>query len=153
MTKQELERWMQVALRAATRAAKAEEVPVGAVVVFPDGAHFVAENRTRRDRDPTAHAEILAIRAACRARANERIEDATLFVTVEPCPMCAGAIAWARIARVVYGAPEPKTGAVESRFALLGNRALWHRPKILAGVLEDEARALLQEFFVDKRGR
>ncbi len=141
---------MQRALRAAKRALQAGEVPVGAALWLPDGRWFVGRNRVRARRDPTAHAEMEAIRKAARALGNERLAGAVLFVSVEPCCMCAGAIALARIARLVYGAPEPKTGAVESRFALFASAQI-HRPAITAGILEDEARALMRAFFEARR--
>ena len=145
-----LEAGMRRALAAARRAYAAGETPVGAALWLPDGRWFSGRNRVRARRDPTAHAEMEAIRRAAHALGNERLTGAVLFVTVEPCCMCAGAMALARIARLVYGAPEPKTGAVESRFALF-SRPQMHRPEITAGILEEETKALMRAFFAERR--
>jgi len=152
MTLAEMKRWMRKALQEAEAAAKEGEAPVGAVLLLRNGQSFAAHNATRRLSDPTAHAEMLALRAAARATGNERLLGAFLFVTIEPCCMCAGAIVQARIAHLIYAAPEPKTGAVESRFCLLADPRHNHRLRITAGVLEDEARQLMQRFFAARRG-
>ncbi|WP_454166287.1 nucleoside deaminase [Gordonia iterans] len=143
---------MRAALEAA-RAAPADDVPIGAVVFGPDGAELArASNRREADADPTAHAEILALRAAARAHGDGwRLEGCTLAVTVEPCAMCAGAIGLARVSAVVFGAFEPKTGAVGSQWDLLRDQRLLHRPEVRGGVLESECAALVAEFFARRR--
>lgn len=143
---------MRAALEAA-RAAPAADVPIGAVVFGPDGAELArASNRREADADPTAHAEILALRAAARAHGDGwRLEGCTLAVTVEPCAMCAGAIGLARMSAVVFGAFEPKTGAVGSQWDLLRDQRLLHRPEVRGGVLESECAALVAEFFARRR--
>lgn len=143
---------MRAALEAA-RAAPADDVPIGAVIFGPDGAELArASNRREADADPTAHAEILALRAAARAHGDGwRLEGCTLAVTVEPCAMCAGAIGLARVSAVVFGAFEPKTGAVGSQWDLLRDQRLLHRPEVRGGVLESECAALVAEFFARRR--
>lgn len=143
--------YMNLALQQAEIAAQKGEVPVGAVLVLEDGRSFAAHNAPISEHDPTAHAEIRAIRTACAALANYRIPHSTLYVTLEPCPMCAGAIVHARIARVVFGATDPKTGAVCSLFRLLSDRRLNHRPEIASGVLASECAAILRAFFQARR--
>ncbi|MDX8401654.1 MAG: tRNA adenosine(34) deaminase TadA [Mariprofundaceae bacterium] len=142
---------MRLALAAAEKAAQAGEVPVGAVLQLPDGRRFTAHNAPITLHDPTAHAEIRAIRAACRAAGNYRLPGATLTVTLEPCPMCAAAIVHARIGRVIYGAKDPKTGAVESLYRLLSDPRLNHRPAVTGGVLAGECGDLLRAFFRARR--
>lgn len=142
---------MQMALDEAREAAAHDEVPIGAIVVVENRVVARAGNRTIRDCDPTAHAEIVALRAAARSIGNYRLTDATLYVTVEPCAMCAGAIIQARIARVVYGADDAKGGAVRSCFRILDDPQLNHRVEFTAGVLADESVALLQAFFGARR--
>ncbi len=143
--------WMRRALALAGQAAAEGEVPVGAVVVKDGEVLGEGYNRPIGAADPTAHAEILALRAAARRVGNYRLSGARLYVTVEPCTMCAGALVHARIATLVYGAPEPKAGAVRSTAAVLDNPALNHRVEVVAGVLADEAGALLKAFFADRR--
>jgi tRNA(adenine34) deaminase len=144
---------MQEALAAAARAAEAGDVPVGAVVIH-DGAVLVrSANRTVRDQDPTAHAEVLAIREAARLLGRWRLDDCTLVVTLEPCAMCAGAIVLARVGRVVFGAWDEKAGMGGSVGDLLRHPRLNHRPEVLAGVLEEECTRLLGEFFRGRRER
>jgi tRNA(adenine34) deaminase len=140
------------ALEAAT-AAGPRDVPIGAVVFGPDGAELARAANAREELgDPTAHAEILAMRAAARAMGDGwRLEGATLAVTVEPCTMCAGALVMARVARVVFGAWEPKTGAVGSLWDVVRDRRLNHRPEVRGGVLADECAAPLAEFFARQR--
>jgi tRNA(adenine34) deaminase len=146
------ERWMFEALGAAREAARCGEVPVGACVVGPDGALLaVAGNRTRTDCDPTAHAEVLALREAARRVGNYRLTGAVVYSTVEPCAMCAGALVQARVARLVYGARDEKAGAVESVFRVCDASSLNHRMELSAGVLEADCRALMQEFFRERR--
>jgi tRNA(adenine34) deaminase len=146
------ERWMREALRAAREAARGGEVPVGACVVGADGAALaVAGNRTRADCDPTAHAEVLALREAARRAGNYRLTGAVMYSTVEPCAMCAGALVQARVARLVYGARDERAGAVESVFRVCDASSLNHRMELTAGVLGEECRALMQEFFRERR--
>ena len=146
------ERWMREALGAAREAARAGEVPVGACVVGADGRLLaVAGNRTRTDCDPTAHAEVLALREAARRVGNYRLAGAVVYSTVEPCAMCAGALVQARVARLVYGARDEKAGAVESVFRVCDASSLNHRMELSAGVLEADCRALMQEFFRERR--
>ena len=122
-------------------------MPIGAVIARGDEVLSAAGNERELRRDPTAHAEILAIRAAAEALGGWRLPDTTLYVTLEPCAMCAGAIVLARIPAVVYGAPDPKAGAAGSVLDVLGEPALNHRPQVIGGVMEDECAALLREFF------
>ncbi len=143
---------MQAALAQARAAAARGEVPVGAVVVAPDGRVVAAEgNRTRELDDPTAHAEILAIRAACAAAGSERVPGHALWVTLEPCAMCAGAIAAARIARLVYGAADPKSGGVAHGARVLSHSQAHGAPEVIDGVRAIEAEALLRAFFAVRR--
>ena len=137
----------------AARAAPDGDVPIGAVVFGPDGRELArAANRREADGDPTAHAEILALRAAARVHGDGwRLEGCTLAVTVEPCAMCAGAIGLARISSVVFGAWEPKTGAVGSQWDLLRDRRQQHRPEVRGGVLADECATLVSVFFAGRR--
>jgi tRNA(adenine34) deaminase len=144
-------KWMQAALDEARSAAAAGDVPVGAIVVQGDVALARAANRTVRDQDPTAHAELLAIRLASAALATWRLDDCTLYVTLEPCAMCAGAVVLSRLSRVVIGAWDPKAGMVGSVGDLLRHPRLNHRPEVAGGVLQDECSALLREFFADRR--
>ncbi|MGB3301431.1 nucleoside deaminase [Gordonia sp. (in: high G+C Gram-positive bacteria)] len=144
---------MSAALDAA-RTADPADVPIGAVIFGPDGTELArASNRREADGDPTAHAEILALRAAARVFGDGwRLSGCTLVVTVEPCTMCAGAIALARVSQVVFGAWEPKTGAVGSLWDVLRDERQMHRPEVLSGVREDECGALVREFFSERRG-
>ena len=140
------------ALDEARDAAGRGEVPVGAVIVAPSGAVVAsAGNRTRELNDPTAHAEILALRAACAAAGSERLPGHTLYVTLEPCAMCAAAIAAARIARLVYGAEDPKSGGVAHGARIFTHSQAHHRPEVIGGIREAEAEALLREFFAARR--
>ncbi|MEJ7619072.1 MAG: tRNA adenosine(34) deaminase TadA [Pyrinomonadaceae bacterium] len=145
--------WMRRALEAAREAFAIGEVPVGACVVSGDTLLAVAGNRTRTDCDPTAHAEIVALRAAARSVGNYRLVGATLYVTIEPCAMCAGALIQARIDKLIYGAPDKRAGAVQSVFRITDTSSLNHRIKWSAGLLEAECRALMQDFFRLKRGK
>lgn len=143
---------MRLALREAARGARAGEVPVGAVLVAADGAVISrGHNRPIAGSDPTAHAEVIALRRAARRLGNYRLTGTTLYVTVEPCPMCAGALVWARVHRVVFGAADPKAGAVRTLYRLLEDQRLNHRVEVVAGVLAEECRALLQRFFRERR--
>jgi tRNA(adenine34) deaminase len=143
--------FMQLALEQARLAERAGEVPIGAVLVANGQVLAAAGNRTITDCDPTAHAEIVVLRAAARLRGNYRLTDATLYVTLEPCAMCAGAIVQARLARVVYGADDPKGGAVRTVFKILNDRRLNHELEITGGVLAEESARLLQTFFQARR--
>ena len=143
--------FMRMALEEGRAAERAGEVPVGAVVVRAGVVIARGANRTIADGDPTAHAEIVALRAAARAIGNYRLAGATLYVTIEPCAMCAGAIVQARLERLVYGADDPKGGAVRSCFAVLDHPQLNHRVAVTAGVCAQESTALLQSFFAARR--
>ena len=142
---------MRAALDEARRGLLDGEVPVGAVVVADGAIVARAHNAPIALSDPTAHAEVLALREAGRKTGNYRLTGATLYVTVEPCPMCCGAVLQARLARVVYGAADPKAGAVESLYRLLDDSRLSHRVEAVGGVLGGECAALLKEFFETKR--
>jgi tRNA(adenine34) deaminase len=142
---------MQSALEEARAAAARGEVPVGAVLVAEDRVVARAGNRTIGDCDPTAHAEIVALREAAKSIGNYRLLGATLYVTIEPCAMCAGAIVQARIARLVYGADDAKGGAVRSCFSILDHPQINHRVEVASGVQAEEAAALLQTFFAARR--
>jgi tRNA(adenine34) deaminase len=141
------ELWMQEALRAAQRALELGEVPVGAVVIFEGRIVGRGFNRNITDCDPSAHAEIVALREAGKAVGNHRLSDCELFVTIEPCAMCSGAIVHARIRRLIYGADDPKAGAVHSALRVLNHPGLNHRVAVRQGVLAGQCAALLQEFF------
>jgi len=147
------EAMMRVALGEAAAAAADGEVPVGAVVVLNGRVIARGRNRSIRDCDPTAHAEIVALRAAAAETGNYRVWGATVYATVEPCAMCAGALVWARVARLVYGARDPKAGAVHSLFEICTSDTLNHRLEVGEGVLEGECRTLMQEFFRARRAR
>jgi tRNA(adenine34) deaminase len=143
---------MEIALEEARAAGARGEVPIGAVIVR-DGAIIArAGNRTRELADPTAHAEVLAIRAACQASGSERLGDADLFVTLEPCAMCAGAISFARIRRLYFGAADDKGGAVVNGPRFFGQPTCHHAPEIYSGFGERESAELLKGFFRDRRG-
>jgi tRNA(adenine34) deaminase len=145
------ERFMAAALAEARRALEAGEVPVGSVVVLGGEVVGAGFNQPIRAVDPTAHAEIVALRDAAARVGNYRLAGADLYVTIEPCLMCVGAMVHARIARLVYGAPEPKAGAVRSTMEALEHPALNHRVAVTSGVLEDACRAVIQEFFRSRR--
>ncbi len=145
--------YMDLALAEARAAAAAGEVPVGAVLV--DGATgavvAAAHNRVERDRDPTAHAEMLAIREAARKRGEKRLEGLDLYVTLEPCPMCAQAIAFARLRRLYWAASDPKAGGVENGPRIFAQAGCNHRPELYGGIAEEEAAKLLRDFFRERR--
>ena len=145
--------YMTLALQQADIAGEMGEVPVGSVLVLSDGTAFVAHNAPISSHDTSAHAEVRAIRAACKATGNYRLAGSTLYVTLEPCTMCAGAIIHARIGRVVYGASDPKTGAVESLYQVLSDTRLNHQPEVLGGVEADACAALLKDFFATRRAK
>jgi tRNA(adenine34) deaminase len=145
------ELWMEEALREAMRARAQGEVPVGAIILC--GGRIVGRggNRNLQDADPTTHAEIVALREAARAIGNHRLLNCEMFVTIEPCPMCAGALVHARLRRLVYGADDPKAGAVSSVVRVLNHPGLNHVMEVRAGVLAARSRELLQDFFGEKR--
>ena len=143
---------MEAALAEARAASARAEVPVGAVVVAPGGAVVArASNRTREFNDPTAHAELLALRAACAAAGSERLVGHDLFVTLEPCPMCAAAISFARIRRLYYGAEDPKSGGVAQGARVFSHPQCHHAPEVYDGIGAEESAALLRSFFAGRR--
>ncbi len=145
--------YMQLALVEARKAMDQGEVPIGAVLVDDEGGVVVrAHNRREADHDATAHAEIIAIREGGRRLGRWRLSGCTLYVTLEPCPMCAGALVMARLKRVVYGVPDARAGSVESIFNIPAHPSLNHHPEVTAGIGEDECRAVLQAFFRARRG-
>jgi tRNA(adenine34) deaminase len=143
--------FMDLALKAAETAGKAGEVPIGCVIVLNNRVIATAGNRTLTDRDPTAHAEILAIRQATAAVGSERLIDCDLYVTLEPCTMCAGAVSLARIRRLYYGAADPKGGAVDSGVRFFAQPTCHHAPEVYSAVGESEAATLLRDFFRARR--
>ena len=142
---------MDLALAQARAAAAAGEVPVGCVIVRNGEVVARTGNRTLTDRDPTAHAEMLAIRQAAATVGSERLVDCDLYVTLEPCTMCAGALAFARIRRLYYGAADPKGGAIESGVRFFSRATCHHRPEVYGGIGEEDAAALLRGFFAERR--
>jgi tRNA(adenine34) deaminase len=140
------ERYMREALKEAMRAAEEDEVPIGAVIVCKGRVIGKGHNMTERLNDPTAHAEMIAITAATEAMGGKYLNDCTLYVTVEPCPMCAGALAWAQTGRVVYGASDPKRG-----FSMFSPSLMHPKTEVVSGVLADECSGLVTEFFRNKR--
>jgi tRNA(adenine34) deaminase len=142
---------MSLALDEARAAGARGEVPVGCVIVRDGAVVARAGNRTLADRDPTAHAEIIAIRAAAASLGSERLDGCDLYVTLEPCAMCAGAVAFARIRRLYYGAADPKGGAVDNGVKFFASPSCHHRPEVYGGLAEAEAGALLKEFFRERR--
>jgi len=148
------EKMMLAALAEAEKAGQNQEVPIGAVLVAQTGEILArAHNRTIALADPTGHAEILAMRAAAQKVKNYRLLNTTLYVTVEPCVMCMGAILHARVARVVYGAPDPKWGALGSLYNFADGKTFNHHPEIVPGICEARCRAIIQSFFRARRGR
>ena len=145
-------KWMEQAIKRSQSAGDAGEVPVGAVII-DSSANMIAEgeNRKERDNDPTAHAEILAIQEATRSLQNWRLHECTLYVTLEPCPMCAGAIVQARIGLLVYGVDDPKTGAIRTVANIPDSAASNHRLRVIGGILESECRSSLQAWFANRR--
>ncbi len=142
-----------MALELARQAAEVGEVPVGAVIVHQNRVIAAAHNQREQLHDPTAHAEMIAITQAAEALQSWRLENCTLYVTLEPCPMCAGAILQARIPHVVFGAVDPKAGAVQSLFRLLSDARLNHRANIVGGVMQHECGQVLSRFFLERRNR
>ncbi len=147
------EHWMQIALEQAQLAAAAGEVPVGAVLIKDDEIVATGFNQPISSCDPTAHAEVVALRGAAQALSNYRIPDCTLYVTIEPCAMCAGAMVHARVKRLVFGAPEPRAGAVISSLRLLEGAQLNHRVAVTGGVLAEQCAEVMQTFFRQRRAR
>ncbi len=143
--------YMMLALDEARKAAGRGEVPIGAVIVHRDTVIASAGNRIEQDQDPSSHAELLAIREAVRALGDRRLENCTLYVTLEPCAMCSGAIVNARLPRVVFAAHDPKAGAVQSLYQLLNDSRLNHRCEVSSGICAEESSALLREFFQQLR--
>jgi tRNA(adenine34) deaminase len=143
--------YMSEAIKEAGKAFEKDEVPVGAVIVYNGRIIARAHNQIRMLRDPTAHAEMIAITQAAAYLGNERLLDTALYSTIEPCPMCAGAMVLGRIGKLVYGAADPKAGAAGSVMNVTGNRKLNHRIKVTSGILEEECANLLREFFKKKR--
>ena len=145
---------MSEAIKAAIKAGESDEIPIGAILTNEAGEVLaIAGNRTISDSDPTAHAEILALREAARKIGNYRLTDATVYTTIEPCAMCAGALVNARIKRLVFGAHDLRFGAVETVFRICDNSSLNHRIEITSGVLAEQSRALMQDFFRQKRNQ
>jgi len=145
------EKYMRMALEEAERAGQRGEIPVGAILVKADQVLAKDHNRCIELNDPTAHAEILVLRHGGRILKNYRLNDTVMYVTAEPCPMCVSAMVHGRISRLVFGASEPKFGAVESKFQLLSNNGLNHRVKVDRGILEEECAEILKAFFRDRR--
>ena len=143
--------WMRQALSAAREAQQRGEVPIGACIVGNNELLAIAGNRTRTDNDPTAHAEIIALRAAAKVSGNYRLADAVVYSTIEPCAMCAGALIQARVRRLVYGAPDERAGAVESHFRICDTEFLNHQVQVTTRVLEEECREVMQAFFRERR--
>ena len=143
--------YMSLAMQQAEIAAENDEVPVGAVLVLADGSFHAAHNAPISTHDASAHAEMRAIRAACKAVGNYRLTGSTLYVTLEPCLMCAGAIVHARIARIVYGAADPKAGAVASLYQILGDTRLNHQPQVTGGLMAEACGSVLKTFFQQRR--
>jgi tRNA(adenine34) deaminase len=143
--------FMDLALKAAEKAGKSGEVPIGCVIVRDGEVLAAAGNQTITDRDPTAHAEVLAIRQAAEKLGSERLSDCDLYVTLEPCTMCAGAISFARIRRLYYGAADPKGGAVESGVRFFASPTCHHAPEVYSGLGESVSAALLRDFFRERR--
>lgn len=143
--------FMRMALAEASDAARRGEVPIGAVIVAGEKIIATAGNRTITDCDPTAHSEMVVLRAAAKEIGNHRLGAVTLYVTIEPCAMCAGALVQARVRRLVYGADDPKGGAVTSCFAVLDHPKLNHRVEVTAGILAEDSAVLLKEFFSARR--
>lgn len=145
------EKYMKVALKEAQKAALLDEVPVGAIIVQNGKIIAKAHNLREKSNDPTSHAEINAIRKASKKLNSWRLDKAAIYVTIEPCSMCAGTLLQCRIARIVYGAKDPKGGAIESSLRLFESKNINHHPEILGGVLEDECSSIISNYFKSKR--
>ena len=147
------EKWMHVALAEAAKASESREVPIGACILDENGKLLAsAFNRTITDNDPTAHAEIVVLREAARKIGNYRLTGSTVYTTIEPCAMCAGALVNARVSRLVYGADDERFGAVRTHFGIGVSEVLNHRIEVVSGISEEECRAMMQEFFRVRRG-
>ena len=147
-----IEKYMRLALKQAQKAEKLDEVPIGAIIVLNGKVIAKGHNLTEKTQIATRHAEIIAIEKACKKLKSWRLENAEIFVTIEPCPMCAGAIANARIKKVYFGAYEPKSGSAESKFNVLGDSGLNHKVEFQGGILEKECREIIKNYFKQKRG-
>lgn len=147
------EKYMRLALKEASKAASFDEVPVGAVIVSNNKVIAKAYNKREHSNDPTSHAEINAIRKACKKLNSWRLEDATMYVTIEPCSMCAGTLLQCRIGRIVYGAKDLKGGAIESSLHLFEAKNINHHPEIIGGVLQEECSAVISAYFKSKRNK
>ena len=145
------EKYMLEAIKEAKKSASLDEVPVGAVIVKDNRIIARGHNLREKTNDPTSHAEIVAIRKACKKLNSWRLEDCTIYVTIEPCAMCAGTLLWTRIAKIVYGASDLKGGAIKSSFELFKVKNINHHPEIKDGVLENECGSLMSDFFKKKR--
>ena len=145
------EKYMRIALKEAQKAIIFDEVPVGAIIVKDDKIIARAFNKRETTNDPTSHAEVSAIRKACKKLNSWRLEDATIYVTIEPCSMCAGTLLQCRIGRIVYGAKDPKGGAIESSLKLFEAKNINHHPQILGGVLQQECSSIISNYFKSKR--
>lgn len=145
------EKYMSIALKEAQKAAILDEVPVGAVVVKDGKILAKGHNLREKSNDPTSHAEVNAIRKACKKENSWRLEGATIYVTIEPCSMCAGTLLQCRIGRIVYGADDPKGGAIHSSLELFSSKNINHHPEIVGGILKDECSALITNYFKSKR--
>ena len=143
--------FMKLALEQAKKAYKKDEVPIGAVIVCNDKVVAKGFNIREKRNDPTGHAEIVAVKKACKKRRSWRLEDCTIYVTVEPCSMCAGALLWTRIRRIVFGAFDAKGGALGSSYNLFEQKNLNHKAEITSGVLEEECSKIMKDFFKTKR--
>lgn len=145
------EKYMRIALKEAQKAAILDEVPVGAVIVKDGKILSKGHNLREKTCDPTSHAEVNAIRKACKKLNSWRLEDATIYVTIEPCSMCAGTLLQCRIGRIVYGADDPKGGAIHSSLELFSSKNINHHPEIVGGVLKEECSSLISNYFKSKR--
>lgn len=145
------EKFMIEALKEAEKSANFDEVPVGAVIVKDGKIIARGHNLREKNNDPTAHAEIIAIRKACKKLNSWRLENCTIYVTIEPCSMCAGTLLWTRIKKIVYGAKDPKGGAICSSLSLFESKNINHHPEILGGILEEKCSSIMKDFFRNKR--
>lgn len=147
------EKYMEIALKEAQKAALLDEVPIGAIIVKDGKIIARGHNLREKSNDPTSHAEVNAIRKACKKLNSWRLEDATIYVTVEPCSMCAGTLLQCRIGKIVYGAKDPKGGAIESSLQLFNAKNINHHPEIIGGVLQEECSAIISNYFKSKRNK
>lgn len=147
------EKYMKIALKEAQKAALLDEVPVGAIIIKDSKIIARGHNLREKSNDPTSHAEVNAIRKACKKLNSWRLEDATIYVTVEPCSMCAGTLLQCRIGKIVYGAKDPKGGAIESSLQLFNAKNINHHPEIIGGVLQEECSAIISNYFKSKRNK